>query len=89
MKFRLILGQIVVTALVLSVLFFQLGERGLNEPDEGQFVEIGREIAVTGDYLTPRLNGTEHFSRPSITYWPITLSLKICSGARPTPREEN
>jgi len=42
---------------IVVVLFAWLGTRGLNEPDEGRYAEIGREMAVSGDWLMPRLNG--------------------------------
>lgn len=64
-----------IVALAGFVLFFQLGTRGLNEPDEGRYAEIGREMAATGDWLVPRFNGIEHFSKPPITYWLIAASL--------------
>jgi 4-amino-4-deoxy-L-arabinose transferase-like glycosyltransferase len=74
---RLTLWRGVVAAAVLFAVFFQLGGRALNEPDEGRFAEIGREMLVSGDYLTPRLNGIEHLSKPPVTYWLIALSLRI------------
>ena len=36
----------------------------LLEPDEGRFAQIGREMATTGDFLVPRLNGIEQFYKP-------------------------
>jgi 4-amino-4-deoxy-L-arabinose transferase-like glycosyltransferase len=68
--------RIVVAALAVFMLFFQLGSRGLNEPDEGRYAEVGREMAATGDWLVPHLNGVEHLSKPPITYWLIGLSIR-------------
>src|SRR3989344_3315850 len=56
--------------LMLAVLFgFALGTRALWEPDEGRYVEISREMAQSGDYVTPRLNGVKYFEKPVLFYW--------------------
>ena len=65
-----------VAALAVFVVFFQLGTRGLNEPDEGRYAEIGREMAVTGNFLTPRFNGVIHLAKPPLTYWLVGLSVR-------------
>lgn len=67
----------VVIGLAVLMLFFQLGTRGLSEPDEGRYAEIGREMAATGDWFVPRLNGVAHPSKPPITYWLIALSIRV------------
>jgi 4-amino-4-deoxy-L-arabinose transferase-like glycosyltransferase len=66
-----------VLAVVLLALFFQLGARALNEPDEGRYSEAAREMAASGDWLTPRINGFPHLSKPPLTYWSIAASLKL------------
>lgn len=69
--------RLLVWGVVLLALFFQLGTRALNEPDEGRYAEIGREMISSGDWLTPRLNGIPHLSKPPLTYWCIALSLRL------------
>ncbi|MBF0463046.1 MAG: glycosyltransferase family 39 protein [Magnetococcales bacterium] len=55
---------------VLGMLWFAWpGYRDLNEPDEGRYAEIPREMAVTGDWLTPRLDGFKYFEKPPLQYW--------------------
>ncbi len=63
---------------VATCLFFtfMLGNRPLSVPDEGRYVEIPREMVVTGDYLTPRLNGVKYFEKPVLFYWLEALSIK-------------
>lgn len=62
--------------LFAAVAFFTLlGQRGLNEPDEGRYAEIGREMTVTGEWLVPHLNGNPHFQKPPVVYWLTALSL--------------
>jgi len=57
-------------ALALGLFFgLALGARSLWGPDEGRYVEISREMVVTGDYVTPRLNGVKYFEKPPLVYW--------------------
>ncbi|MGL5016937.1 MAG: glycosyltransferase family 39 protein [Luteolibacter sp.] len=63
--------------LILAVLFVFLGTRGLNEPDEGRYAELGREMAVGGSWLVPHLNGFEHLQKPPLIYWSTAVSMKI------------
>lgn len=63
---------------VAFVLFAFLGTRGLNEPDEGRYAELGREMATGGSWLVPHLNGIEHFQKPPLIYWLTAMGLKIC-----------
>lgn len=59
-----------------TVFFAFLGQRGLNEPDEGRYAEIAREMTVDGDWLVPHLNGLPHFQKPPVLYWFTALSLR-------------
>jgi 4-amino-4-deoxy-L-arabinose transferase-like glycosyltransferase len=49
--------------------FFGLGRTGLLGPDEPRYAAIGREMAQTGDWVTPRLNGQPWFEKPALLYW--------------------
>jgi len=49
--------------------FCNLGYRHLIKPDEGRYAEIPREMVVSGDWLTPRLNGYNYFEKPALQYW--------------------
>jgi 4-amino-4-deoxy-L-arabinose transferase-like glycosyltransferase len=56
--------------LVFAVIWFSnLDDRRLVHPDEGRYAEIAREMAATGDWLTPRLNGIKYFEKPPLQYW--------------------
>ncbi|MHB1083028.1 MAG: ArnT family glycosyltransferase [Prosthecobacter sp.] len=65
-------------ALAVVGCYFAFIDVGLNEPDEGRYAEIGREMAMPGgDWFTPHLNGIPHFQKPPLLYWLTALSLKV------------
>ena len=55
--------------LAALVAFPFVGSFGLLEPDEGRFAQIGREMAASGNFLVPYLNGIEQFYKPPLVYW--------------------
>jgi 4-amino-4-deoxy-L-arabinose transferase-like glycosyltransferase len=65
-----------VLAVSAVVLFLWLGTRGLNEPDEGRFAAIGREMAFQESWLIPHLNGIPHFQKPPLFYWAMACSIR-------------
>lgn len=65
-----ILKDLMLLTLVLGLFFgIGLGSRPFSTPDEGRYVEIPREMAATGDWVTPRLNGVLYFEKPPLFYW--------------------
>ena len=55
---------------VLSCLYFWgMSRRGLVGPDEPRYAAIAREMAVSGDWVTPRLGGEAWFEKPALLYW--------------------
>ena len=55
--------------LLWAVLLLLALVRPLALPDEGRYGEIGRWMLVSGDWLTPRLNGVPFFHKPPYLYW--------------------
>lgn len=66
---------LIVIAITLILAFTFQGTRGLWEPDEGRYVRCAYEMLQSGDWLTPRLNGIPHFTKPPLTYWLIVAGL--------------
>lgn len=62
--------DIFLLLIILSIFFGILaGTRPLSVPDEARYSEIPREMVVTGDYVTPRLNTVKYFEKPALFYW--------------------
>ena len=65
-------------ALALLLLFGAfLGTRPLTVPDEGRYAEIPREMLVSGDFVTPHINGIKYFEKPPFFYWVQSGSLRV------------
>ena len=56
-------------ALFVILFFVNLGRTGFLGPDEPRYASIGRDMARTWDWVTPRLNGEPWFEKPPLTYW--------------------
>ena len=66
-----------LVAIVMSVAWFALLDvRKLQHPDEGRYAEIAREMAQSGDWVTPRLNDLKYFEKPPLQYWLTAASFK-------------
>ncbi len=64
--------------LALAVSWFgTLDYRKLIKSDEGRYAEIAREMAVTGDWVTPRYNGVKYFEKPPLQYWATAAAFRV------------
>lgn len=63
--------RVILTAGVLSyfLYFFALTAAGLIGPDEPRYAAIGRQMARSGDWITPVLWGKPWFEKPPLLYW--------------------
>jgi 4-amino-4-deoxy-L-arabinose transferase-like glycosyltransferase len=66
--------------------FFGLTRTGLLGPDEPRYAAIGRAMAETGDWITPRLWGEPWFEKPALLYWMTALGFKAGLGPDLAPR---
>ncbi|MBV8805916.1 MAG: glycosyltransferase family 39 protein, partial [Sinobacteraceae bacterium] len=63
---------------VLAALWFvTMPIRPLLDPDEGRYAEIPREMAATGDWITPRLDGLKYFEKPPLQYWATAAAYSV------------
>ena len=71
-----------LTLILLSVLlawlwFFSIGHNALVRPDEGRYAEIPREMLVSGNWVTPRLDGLKYFEKPPLQYWATATAYAV------------
>jgi 4-amino-4-deoxy-L-arabinose transferase-like glycosyltransferase len=57
--------------------FSHLGAIGFVGPDEPRYAWIARDMAETGDWVTPRLYGKPWFEKPPLFYWGAALSFEF------------
>jgi 4-amino-4-deoxy-L-arabinose transferase-like glycosyltransferase len=62
---------------VALIWFGNLEYRKLVKPDEGRYAEIPREMVVSGDWTTPRLNELKYFEKPPLQYWATAVAYKV------------
>ena len=72
-----LLDILLLLMVVGTLLGYGLGERALWDPDEGRYSEIPREMVVTGDYVTPRLNSVKYFEKPPLFYWAQASAIRV------------
>ena len=68
---------LLLALLAIFITFDDLDERKLANPDEGRYSEISREMAASGDFVTPRLNGLKYFEKPPLQYWATAISFNL------------
>jgi 4-amino-4-deoxy-L-arabinose transferase-like glycosyltransferase len=74
-------GKIFWAALISVTLyvcyFSHLGAFGLIGPDEPRYAWIARDMAESGDWVTPRLYGQPWFEKPILYYWGAAATFKL------------
>jgi 4-amino-4-deoxy-L-arabinose transferase-like glycosyltransferase len=63
--------------LVGVVLLWRVGSIGLIDETEPLFVEAARQMAITGDWVTPFFNLEPRFDKPPLIYWLMVLAFKL------------
>lgn len=66
-----------ITFAIGAFYFIWLGSHALFTPDEGRYSEVAREMVVTGDYVTPRLNGVAFLDKPALYYWLQATAIQL------------
>ena len=78
---RSLLTRIGWATLIVATLyvcyFSHLGALGFVGPDEPRYAWIARDMAETGDWVTPRLYGKPWFEKPPLFYWGAAACFKL------------
>jgi 4-amino-4-deoxy-L-arabinose transferase-like glycosyltransferase len=64
----------------------RLSASGLLGPDEPRYASIAREMARSGDWVTPRLWGGAWFEKPPLDYWMSAAGFRLGLGPELAPR---
>ena len=67
---------LICAAALYFLYFFGLTRTGMLGPDEPRYAAIGRAMADSGDWVTPRLWGDAWFEKPPLLYWMTALAVK-------------
>ncbi len=70
----------------LVLFLFALTDIGLVGPDEPRYASIAREMARSGDWVTPRLWGKPWFEKPPLLYWMVGAAFKAGLSRELAPR---
>lgn len=63
--------------MLAAVYFSDLSTTGVIGPDEPRYAAIGREMARSGDWITPRLWGEPWFEKPPLVYWMTAVGTRM------------
>jgi 4-amino-4-deoxy-L-arabinose transferase-like glycosyltransferase len=74
---RSILRCAIFAVAAYLLFFYGMGLRGLAGPDEPRYASIAREMARSGDWITPRLDGEPWFEKPALLYWLSAVCLHL------------
>src|SRR5438128_221270 len=72
-------GMVILGAAVglFLLYFFRLGGTPLLDPDEPVYGQIAREMAHSGQWLTPHLGGRPWFDKPPLFYWASAAAMAV------------
>jgi len=80
---------VAVAALAVAcylLFFYNLTGVGMLGPDEPRYAAIGREMARSGDWVTPRLWGQPWFEKPPLLYWMTAAAFRAGASEDLAPR---
>ena len=63
-------------AIAAVTLVWHVSSIGLIDETEPLFVEASRQMVVTGDWVTPYVNGEPRFDKPPLIYWLMVFAFQ-------------
>ena len=67
----------VPAAVIFQLFMMSLSSVGFLGPDEPRYASIGHDMAQSGDWITPRLDGRPWFEKPPLTYWLTAVGIPL------------
>jgi len=77
LSFRKISWAVLIFLTLYVCYFSHLGAFGFIGPDEPRYAWIARDMAESGDWVTPRLYDKPWFEKPVFYYWSAALCFKL------------
>jgi 4-amino-4-deoxy-L-arabinose transferase-like glycosyltransferase len=71
---------------VVALYLTGLTRMGMYSTDEPRYAAIGRAMAQSGDWITPKLWGQPWFEKPALLYWMTAAGFKLGLGPDLAPR---
>ncbi len=68
---------LVLCALCFAVLFFQLSDRPLWDVDEGMHAATSKDMVLTGDWVTTKVNGENFYDKTVLFNWFAAISFLV------------
>jgi len=62
---------LILSSVCIMLFGSELGQKGFWEWLEARRPEVSREMVVSGDWVTPRLNGVAFVTKPPLYYWTV------------------
>lgn len=78
--------MVIAIALIGALYLGDLAGMGMVGPDEPRYAAIGRTMAESGDWITPRLWGNPWFEKSALLYWLTATGFKLGFGPDLAPR---
>jgi len=69
MRRKTLAAWLAALAVIYGLYLWGMSQRGLVGPDEPRYAAIAREMAISGDWVTPRLSSEAWFEKPALLYW--------------------
>ncbi len=74
--FKILVG-IGLAIAIYVVYFFHLTAVGIMGTDEPRYAAVGRDMALSSDWVTPRLWGQAWFEKPPLLYWMTGAAFRL------------
>lgn len=69
-KKKFYLMDIIALTLFVGIFYYSsLSPHEITVPDEARYSEVAREMLVSGDFITPKLDGVVFYHKPILFYW--------------------
>ena len=85
-RVQFFLATALVTTTVWFCTFNGAGALGLIGPDEPRYAAVAREMAIDGDWVTPKLHGVPWFEKPVLYYWMAASAFRVFGVSETTAR---